>query len=225
MAKKNSGRLSKYWYNVYRLALRYIGVELRKIKHPTMKSVGRARKLWKQSTKGMSDIKLREVYRQEVSIEKEQSDYMDTPRDNNMRTENPKDMYDAALDKINSFIDRVEAIYQDTLAYIDTAINNEEGATRLAALGRWRLTDIARAKSNLMKFIEKMARDAEGNYDLLAQALSADKELDYTIAITEQPPSDVEILFEVTLANLQAIWDSINKGINTDVGETDEIEG
>ena len=162
-----------------------------------------------------------EVYNQEVTIEKEEADFNETPRDENMRTDNPSDMYDAALDKINAFIDRVEAIYQDTLTYIDAAINNEEGAPRLAALGVSKITDIARAKSDLVQFIEQMAVDAEGNYDLLAQALSADKELDYVIAITEQPPSDVEILFEVTLENLQAIWNRIMRGATN----IEEVEG
>lgn len=221
MAKKKGKRLSRYWYNVYSTALRYFGITLPPLKRPTVKSVERAKREWMKATKDIEDIKVREVYNQEVTIEKEEADFNETPRDENMRTENPSDMYDAALDKINAFIDRVEAIYQDTLTYIDSAINNEEGAPRLAALGVSKITDIARAKSDLVQFIEQMAVDAEGNYDLLAQALSADKELDYIIAITEQPPSDVEILFEVTLANLQAIWNRIMRGATN----IEEVEG
>lgn len=198
-----------YWYNVYRTSLRYFGIDTKEIKNPTAKSLEKLKQEWKSQTKDIADINVRDVYRYQTEYEQEQSNYYDTPRDANYRTETTENMHDIALEVLQQFIDRVEAIYQDTMTEIDKALMEVEGIGKTISIASHHVDAIARSKSELISFVQQMYQEANDNPEVVAEAIQRNGELDYTIAVTLVPPSDIQIEFDVTLQNLKAIWQDI----------------
>lgn len=213
-------RQAKYWFDVYRTSLRWFGINAKDIKNPTQKSVEKLKKEWQAQTKDIADFpSVREIYKQQTAYEQEQSSYTDTPRDEQLRTETANNMYDISMEIIQSFIDRVEAVYQDTMNEIDRALNKQEGVSKTIAIASHNTDSIARAKSELIAFINQMYTEANNNPEAVAEAIQRNGELDYTIAVTLVPPSDIQIEFEVTLQNLQAIWSQIEAEVRAQAEE------
>ena len=203
-------RQINYWYNVYRTSLRWFGVETKELKRPTQASINKLKEEWKKQTKGLTDFpSVREIYNQQTQYEKEQASFNDTPRDANFRTPDPQHMHDFALDVINDFIYKIETIYQDTLTQIDMALNEIEGVSKTIAIASHHTDRIARAKQEIIDFINKMLQDTNNNPEKVAEAIMRNGELDYVVAVSLIPPSDIQVEFELTLQNLQAIWTQV----------------
>lgn len=113
---------------------------------------------------------------------------------------------------IESFINRLTEIRERTFAYIE---NNKEGtheSGKLASIASYKFDRIERAYYNILDEI-KAYLDSGVPADVLAQAIANNVELDYSIAVTLLPPSDVEVQFETTLEQMRAIWTQINESM------------
>lgn len=208
-------RSSNYWYNLYRKALEFYNVTIRELKRPTKKSLERAKREWKKAQtksvkEGKEKVKLREAYNKVIEEQKQESDFRDTPRDESMNTPPATNMYDASMDVINEFLMKIEQVWQDTLAEREQAMSHSTHESgKLGALIDRDIGTITDDYNNLVSFIYKMLDDANGNADYVAKAIMQNGELDYTIAATFMPPSDLIRNFAVTYEQLSAIWDSI----------------
>lgn len=208
-------RSSNYWYNLYRKALEFYDVTIRELKRPTKKSLERAKREWKKAQKksekeGKEKVKLREAYNKVIEEQKQEANFRDTPRDESMNTQPATNMYDASMDVINEFLMKIEQVWQDTLAEREQAMaHSTHESGKLGALIDRDIDTITDDYNNLVSFIYKMLDDANGNADYVAKAIMQNGELDYTIAATFMPPSDLIRNFSVTYEQLSAIWDSI----------------
>ena len=208
-------RSSNYWYNLYRKALEFYDVTIRELKRPTKKSLERAKREWKKAQKksvkeGKEKVKLREAYNKVIEEQKQEAEFRDTPRDESMNTPPATNMYDASMDVINEFLMKIEQVWQDTLAEREQAMSHSTHESgKLGALIDRDIDTITDDYNNLVSFIYKMLDDANGNADYVAKAIMQNGELDYTIAATFMPPSDLIRNFAVTYEQLSAIWDSI----------------
>ena len=117
---------------------------------------------------------------------------------------------DFGMDYIRSFTSALERIYKDTLSYIDGYLDgtkHEEG--KLASIASYHVEDITNSYFKVLQEI-RMYLDSGVPAEVLAQAIANNIELDYTIAVELQPPSDIIILFDTTFEQLQGIWGQIN---------------
>ena len=117
---------------------------------------------------------------------------------------------DFGMDYIRSFTSALERIYKDTLSYIDGYLDgtkHEEG--KLASIASYHIEDITNSYFKVLQEI-RMYLDSGVPAEVLAQAIADNIELDYTIAVQLQPPSDIIILFDTTFEQLQGIWGQIN---------------
>lgn len=110
---------------------------------------------------------------------------------------------DFAYEFLDSFINHINTIYQDTLTYIDENKEGTHDSGMLASIGAMKIDEIARTHSALLEEIRNLV--SEYGLDATAQAISRNVELDYQIAIQFIPPSSVFILFEETLENILAL--------------------
>lgn len=210
-----AARSNSYWYNLYRKALEFYDVKLKELKKPTKKSLEKAKREWKKAQikaakKGKEKLKLRETYNKVIEKEKQDAEYRDTPRDENMNTAPATNMYDASMDIINEFLMRIEQIWQDTLAEREQAMSHSTHESgKLGALIDRDIMQITEDYNNLVSYIYQMLDEANGNADYVARAIMQNGELDYTLAATFMPPSDLIRNFAVTYEQLSAIWESI----------------
>ena len=117
---------------------------------------------------------------------------------------------DFGMDYIRSFTSALERIYKDTLSYIDGYLDgtkHEEG--KLASIASYHIEDITNSYFKVLQEI-RMYLESGVPAEVLAQAIADNIELDYTIAVQLQPPSDIIILFDTTFEQLQGIWGQIN---------------
>ena len=116
---------------------------------------------------------------------------------------------DFGREYIQDFINRVDRVYRDTLSYID---NNKEGSHdsgKLASIASYKIDRLAHSYQAIIDEI-RVYVDSGVPLEIIAQAIADNVELDYTIAIALQPPSDVVFLFDETLEQLKGIWSQIN---------------
>ena len=210
-------RSINYWYNVYRIGLKEFGVEIKELKRPTKKSIARVRKQYKQTRKkyqaevGIKPPTIREAYKRQTAIIQEQALYQNTERDidTNRTIETPtaEQMTDYSKETVEQFIDMVKQIYNDTIEYIkeytQTGVTHEEGRLASIASKDYNMNAITASYEALISKIEKM-REEYGD-DMLSDAINDNPELDYAIAITLQPPSDIEVEFDNTLEWLDGL--------------------
>lgn len=110
---------------------------------------------------------------------------------------------DFAQQYLESFFTRLHEIRQDTYDYID---NNKEGtheSGKLASIGQYRVDEMERVYQAIRDEVSKMI--SEYGKDTVARAMANNVELDYSIAITLLPPSDIYIVFNQTLEQLLAL--------------------
>ena len=115
---------------------------------------------------------------------------------------------DFAYEFLDSFINRINTIYQDTLTYIDENKEGTHDSGMLASIAAMKIDEISRQHSALLEEIRNLVN--EYGLDSTAQAISRNVELDYQIAIQFIPPSSVFILFEETLENILALIPQMN---------------
>ena len=114
---------------------------------------------------------------------------------------------------IATFINNLEAIYKDTMSYIwDNMDNTTHKKGQLPSLAYMHIGEIQNAYNDILKELH-IYIDSGVPLDIIAQAIADNVELDYTIGVMLQPPSDVQILFEVTLEQIRGIWSQINNRI------------
>lgn len=219
--KNNNQRIRNYWYNIYQTALKFYGVTVKDLKKPTEKSMKNIRKEWEKIKKEKEAPSVREVYKWEVNWEKEMANYYDMQRGEDYRTETASSdtMYDASLEEIQLYIDKINSIYEDTMEKIYQAENDVEGIAKAFAIGSSYKSYITGTKDELLEFLYEIQSLATEYPDEVALFINSSPELDYVDAITLIPPSDIQSNFEVTMQSMKAIWKTI-KGEMADKGYT-----
>ena len=188
---------TRYWKNIYRQAFAYYGEQL-----PQAISLPQLKKRWqklrtKLKTEGMTDIPtVREVakrYEQELDYEK-------TERNENMETKPPKELLEFNKDYIDKIKETIERVYQDTLTDAESKSKTAEGYF----IGRAYETGYMLAlKEQLLSTLDQAV--AKYGYQEVGKAIASDEDLNFTVAIVYQPPSDVEFVWETTLEHLNGI--------------------
>lgn len=115
---------------------------------------------------------------------------------------------DFATQRIEQFIDHLTQIRNDTMAYID---NNKEGthqSGKLASISQYKIEYIDRVYYACLDELRKIINTYGA--EITAQAIVDNVELDYDIAITLMPPSDVYVEFEATLEQMLAIENQLS---------------
>lgn len=219
--KNNKQRIRNYWYNIYQTALKFYDVTVKDLKKPTAKSIENIKKEWKKIKKEKEALSVREVYKWEVNWEKEMSNFYDMQRDEDYRTETASSdtMYDASLEEIQLYIDKINSIYEDTMEKIYEAENDVEGISKTFAIGSSYKSYITGTKDELLEFLYEIQSLASEYPDEVALFINSSPELDYVDAITLIPPSDIQSNFEITMQSMKAIWKTI-KGEMADKGYT-----
>lgn len=134
-------------------------------------------------------------------------DYDKTPRDSNMNTSPANVDLDEELAKatLDTFESDIDTIYRETIDFI--AYNTRKGVShdegKLASIADARRSDIDASYLRLKEKFETMRQDIPPA--ILAQAISDNVELDYIISVTLIPPSDIQLEFDKTLAELEAL--------------------
>ena len=114
---------------------------------------------------------------------------------------------------ITTFTNNLETIYRDTMSYIwDNMENTRHEKGQLPSLAYMHIGEIQNAYNDILKELRTYI-DSGVPLDIIAQAIADNVELDYTIGVMLQPPSDVLILFETTLEQMKGIWSQINTRI------------
>lgn len=208
-----SDRHTRYWIDVYRTALRYYGIETKELKKPTEKSVERLRKEWsKQKDKHDEALNVREAYRQQIEIEKQQADFREQERDENYRTITAGNMHDEAWDIIYGFIDTINRLHEDTMTEVARAENNDVGVEKQYAIlaeSKQLLRTYMGYYEDLVTTIGTMLDEVGNNPEPVAEAIKRNGELDYVEAISLVPPSGITINFRNTVINMMAIWKTV----------------
>jgi len=202
MAKKNNVRQQMY------RALKVLGEQITKRQHTKtyQKIIDRINK--QQIEKGENPIDIEDLAKQYI-----EQDYEHTSRDDNMQTPPATEDLDeqSAENAINDFEARIDRIYQTTISYI---ADNKEGTGheggKLASIADHRRSEIDDAYWTLKTQLQEI--NANGiPKKIIAQAIVDNVELDYDIAVTLVPPSDITINFEETVQQLFAIMQQIQK--------------
>lgn len=110
------------------------------------------------------------------------------------------------------FVNKLDTIYRDTLAYID---NNKEGTHKtgkLASIASYHIDELAHKYQSILDELRTYIESGVPK-EVIAQAIADNVELDYTLAVALQPPSDIVFLFDETLEQLQGIWSQINERV------------
>ena len=214
-----SDRHTRYWFDVYRTALRHFGIETKELKKPTIKSVERLRKEWNKQKNQHDDVlSVRETYRQQIELEKQQADFREQERDENYRTITADNMHDEAWDTIYGFIDTINRLHEDVMTEVSRAENNEVGVEKQYAI----LAESKQILKNYMGYYEQlivtigsMLDQVGNNPEPVAEAIKRNGELDYVEAISLVPPSGIQMHFRNTIINMLSIWrEVINEARN-----------
>lgn len=142
-----------------------------------------------------------------------EQDYEKTPRDENMNTEPLKEDMDEESAKafLEEYNQKIDDIYNDTYGWMKhgtrKGVTHDEG--HLPSIADYRKSELDNEYWLLKAQLQKMI--AENHPVVLAKAIKANAELDYTTAITELGPSDIQVEFEKTLGQLIAINTQIDK--------------
>lgn len=111
------------------------------------------------------------------------------------------------MDYINSFINVAKSIYSNTEAYI---LSDSDKLSSIAcahpSVSRELAFSVGKIREQIQLYLESGVPP-----EILAQAISENVEMNYTIAVALNPPSDVKNLFETTLDQLEGIWGQINE--------------
>lgn len=198
MANKNNKLLSDKYYK----ALTQLGKKVSE--NDTLKHY---REIWKDLGK---EYKQRGEKRPTLNEASKEFDYEKTTRDSNMNTSPlAEDLDEAKAEEIlQAFESDVIEIYHDTLAYIDRysqqGWTHAEGKLANIAKQPHNMDAINTAYFNLINKINDI-KESDIPKKIIAQAIQDNVELDYVISITLMPPSDIQLEFERTLEQLDAV--------------------
>jgi len=110
---------------------------------------------------------------------------------------------DFAQEYLSDFYDRLEIIMQDTYAFIDKGGDGSYEGDKTAAIAKYHIEEIARVHTAILDELKDMIN--QYGKDIVAESMAKNVELDYSIAVTLQPPSDIYILLNQTLEQMLAI--------------------
>lgn len=210
MARKSSAQQQrKYWYNVYKKVLTAHDVKIKDVKRITKATINSMKKKYTKLSKEAGLEGIRKEYRALVAEEERQADWRDQERTEGLRTvETP--MIDINRQIIDDFIYLIEQIYDDTLRYIESRSDKTSDiAYQKKDTIIPKLTD---NKEKIVSLVNEMEQTMNDPFRV-ATLIKENVDLDYTIAISIVPPSDINIEhFDITLAQLQAIWDKVIAG-------------
>lgn len=132
-------------------------------------------------------------------------------RDINMNTQPSNDDLDeqSADSVISQYEERIDKIYNDTLAYI---AENKEGTGhkrgQLPSIADYRRSEIDDAYWTLKTQLQEL-KDSGIPAQIVAQAIADNVELDYSLAVSLLPPSDIKVEFEETVQQLFGVMQQI----------------
>ena len=196
MAKKNDTRQQMY------RALKVLGEQVTKRQHTKtfQKIIDRINKQHIEQGENPIDI-------EDLAQQYTEQEYEKTPRDENMNTEPLKEDLDEASAKafLDEYNQKIDDIYNDTYGWIKNGtrkgVTHDEG--HVPSIADYRRSELDDEYWTLKAQLQSMIQDIPPV--ILAQAIKDNAELDYSIAITELGPSDIQVEFEKTLAQLIAI--------------------
>lgn len=214
MAKKGSKRSEakaakaqrEYWYNVYFKVLKAHDVNVKQVKRITKASVESLKKKYTKlaKTEGLEGI--RQEYRTVVAKEQSEADWRAQERTEDYRTtETPTiDVYQQVID---DFLAVVENVYRETLEYIASA--NDKLSNIANSQGNPIIDKLTEQRDKIYQKVYEMEQSV-GNTQIVAELISENVDLDYSIAISLVPPSGVSTEnFELTYQQLNSIWDKV----------------
>lgn len=196
MAKKNDARQQMY------RALKVLGEQVSNRQHTKtfQKIIDRINK--QNIEQGENPIDIEDLAQQYT-----EQDYEKTPRDENMNTEPLKEDLDEESAKafLEEYNQKIDDIYNDTYGWIKNGtrkgVTHDEG--HVPSIADYRRSELDDEYWTLKAQLQSMMQDIPPV--ILAQAIKDNAELDYSIAITELGPSDIQVEFEKTLGQLIAI--------------------
>jgi hypothetical protein len=202
MAKKNDVRQQLY------RALKVLGEQITKRQHTKT-----YQRIWDKITQQYIDKGETPPNLKDLASQYAEQDYENNTRNDDMQTPPATEDLDeqSAENVINDFEARIDRIYQTTISYI---ADNKEGTGheggKLASIADHRRSEIDDAYWTLKTQLQEI--NANGiPKRIIAQAIVDNVELDYDIAVTLVPPSDIAINFEETVQQLFAIMQQIEK--------------
>lgn len=215
MAKKGSKRSEakaakaqrEYWYNVYFKVLKAHDVNVKQVKRITKTSVESLKKKYNKLAKSEGLEGIRQEYRTVVAKEQSVADWRTQERTEDYRTtETPTiDVYQQVID---DFLAIIENVYRETLEYIDT--ENDKLSSIAKSKGGSELVDkLTEQRDKIYQIVYEMEQSV-GDKQIVAELISENVDLDYSIAISLVPPSGVSTdNFELTYQQLNSIWDKV----------------
>lgn len=211
MAKKGSKRSEakaqrEYWYNVYFKVLKAHDVNVKQVKRITKTSVESLKKKYTKLAKSEGLEGIRQEYRKVVAKEQNEADWRLQERTEDYRTtETPTiDVYQQVID---DFLAIVERVYTETLSYIS---RREDRLADIAYIqGQGVIDALTEQRDKIYQIVYEMEQSV-GDKQIVAELISENVDLDYSIAISLVPPSGVSTEnFELTYQQLKSIWDKV----------------
>lgn len=200
MAKKNAGKM----HQIYFEALKQLGQKVTQRQRTTT-----FEKMWKNIRK---DYQARgEKAPNLYTVAKQYREHEQDLRDENMQTPIATEDLDeqSAQTVIEEYEQRIDIIYQNTLAYI---ADNKDGkgheGGKLASIADYRRSELDDAYWTLKTQLQEL-KNSGLPAKVIAQAIRDNVELDYDIAISLVPPSDIVIDFEETTQQMFALMQQI----------------
>lgn len=194
--------VNAYWHSRYYKALTALGKKL-----TGEEDIQTYKSMWKDLDKEYKQRGEKRPTLKEANSLFIEHDYEQEPRDENMHTSPANADLDEQL--ANEYLDQYEAqideIYNDTLEFISygtrKGVTHDEGVT--PSIAKAHQDEITNSYIDLKN--QFLAMRADNHPVVLAQAIKENAEMDYIIAVTLLPPSDIELEFELTLEHLIAI--------------------
>lgn len=182
-------------------AIRYFGYDAspRMTKAQLRKEWGKVRK--EQKELGV-DVPRLDTIIKEINSQDE-FDYEQTPRNDNMETLPPENTIDLGYDYIQQYKATIDTVYQDTLVWMNRQDNTTSERQREYLAHHQHESDLTASYYSLLSLVDGLV--LEFGYDSVADAISKDAEIYYTIALVFTPPSNFDNLFETTIEQLRGI--------------------
>lgn len=215
MARTKKSKRTSYWKQVYRSAIEFMGKVI-----PKKMSLPSLRKTWKGIRKEHLNESIELPSVTTVAKTAKEYEYEETPRDEEMNTlpmdedyweedreeyKKSNDYYNWAEEYILNYKRTVTEIYNDTLAYLDSAPLNSKGNVKdpeYYFASQYR--QVLHAEYNqIMSLIDSYV-DRYG-VEQVAEQLSQNAELNYILALVWMPPSDVQDNFQLTIEALTSL--------------------
>ena len=203
MARKSRRNKIK---ETYQSALMYTGHQI-----TGRETIKKLKNMWQQFRKDYQDqyqerpdslYKYAKAYNKQLeeSIDKEYIPVLETEK-----TELPFNLPVISFERdyVAQFLNRLETIKSDTYEYIESNRTKGHESGKLASIASYQMDEMERIYYEIIAKIRELCNQYP--IGIVAQAIADNVELDYTIAVTLMPPSDVYVEFEATLDQILGI--------------------